>query len=407
MRLLLLACFLLLAPALNAAPPRPPSAVARQSPNDVPVPAVTPAMRRYSRTRYALYFVGTAYGLLALWGVLASGLSARLRTLAENLHGARFWTLLVYYALLTLALAVIESPLAFYSGYGLEHAYGLSDQSFLGWLGDRAKGEAVGWAIYAPLFWLLFWLIGKSPRRWGLWLWGALIPILAFGILLEPVLIEPLFNHFTPLPPGPLRTRLHALAAQAGIPNAPLSVSDQSRRTRTTNAYVTGLGPSARIVIWDTTLQQMPPDEIVAVIGHEMGHYVEKHILWGFAASVLGLLLALPLAQKVAEGFLRRFGPRWRLRGPTDFAAVPVFLLTLNLLSFLADPLTNGASRYIEHRADAYGLRVTHDGPAMARAFVFFARHDLDDPYPPPFIKFWTFTHPPLGERINFVMGRE
>ena len=370
-------------------------------------PAVTPAMRRYSRTRYVLYFFGTAYGLLALWGVLASGLSARLRTVAERLHWARFWTLLVYYALLTLALSVIGFPLGFYSGYWLEHAYGLSSQSFGGWLWDRTEGEVVGLAINVFLFWLLFRLIQESPRRWSLGLWAALVPILAFGIFLEPVLIEPLFNKFSPLPPGPLRTQLHALAVQAGIPNAPIYVADASRRTNTTNAYVTGIGPSARIVLWDTTLTQMPPDEIVGVVGHEMGHYVEKHIYWGFAASVLGLLFALPLAQKLVEGLVRRGGPRWRLTGLTDLAAVPVFLLTVNLLSFLADPLTNGASRYIEHRADAYGLRVTHNGPAMARAFVFFAQHDLDDPDPPPFIKFWTFTHPPLGERIDFVMGRK
>jgi len=363
-------------------------------------------MHRYSRTRYALYFIGTAYGLLALWGVLASGLSARLRTFAERLSRRRFLTLLWYYALLTLALSVIGFPLAFYSGYWLEHQYGLSHQSFGGWLGDRVKGEAVGLAINVPLFWMLFWLIRRSPRRWALWLWGALIPILAFAIFLEPVLVEPLFNTFTPLPPGPLRAKIHVLAVQAGIPNAPILVADQSRRTDTTNAYVTGIGPSARIVLWDTTLKQMPPDEIVAVVGHEMGHYVEKHIVWGFAASVLALLVALPLAQKVVEWLVARYGGRWRLTGLTDLAAIPVFLLTLGLLSFLADPLVNAASRYIEHRADAYGLRVTRNGPAMARAFVFFARHDLDDPYPPPFIKFWIYTHPSLGERIDFVMGR-
>ena len=363
-------------------------------------------MHHYSRTRYALYFFGTAYGLLMLWGVLASGLSARLRTVAERLTRRRFLSLLWYYALLTVTFALLSFPLAFYSGYWLEHQYGLSQQSFGGWLGDRTKGEAVGLAINVLLFWLLLWLIRKSPRRWGLWLWAALIPILAFGIFLEPVLIEPLFNKFTPLPPGPLRTRIHALAVQAGIPNAPISVADESRRTNTTNAYVTGIGPTARIVLWDTTLKQMPEDEIVGIVGHEMGHYVEKHIYWGFAASVLALLVALPLGQKVVEWFLRRCGPRWKLNGITDIAAIPVFLLVVSLGSFLADPLTNGASRYIEHRADAYGLRVTHDGPAMARAFVFFAQHDLDDPYPPPFIKFWTFTHPPLGERIDFVMGR-
>lgn len=405
----LLVCLVLwLTPVLYAAPPRPANAppAAVQVKNDVRPPAVTPTMRRYSRTRYALYFIGTAYGLLALWGVLASGLSARLRAWAEGRHWAKFWTLLVYYALLTLVLVVIQAPLTFYSGYWLEHQYGLSGQSLGGWLSDEAKGTVVSAALNVLLFWLLFWLIEKSPRRWALWLWGALIPILAFGIFLEPVLIEPLFNKFTPLPPGPLRTRIHALAVQAGIPNAPIYVADESRRTNTTNAYVTGIGPSARIVIWDTTLKQLPEDEIVGIVGHEMGHYVEKHIYWGFAATVLALLLALPLVQKIVTWLMARYGPRWRLRGLADFAAVPVFLLTLSVLSFLADPLTNGASRYIEHRADAYGLRVTHDGPAMARAFVFFAQHDLDDPYPPPFIKFWLYNHPPLGERIDFVMGR-
>ena len=145
-----LACLLSLTPILHAAPPRPPNpppVISASAIQDVQVPAVTPAMRRYSRTRYALYFIGTAYGLLALWGVLASGLSARLRTVAEDLHRARFWTLLIYYALLTLALAIIEFPLAFYSGYWLEHAYGLSGQSFTGWLWDRTEGEAVGLAI--------------------------------------------------------------------------------------------------------------------------------------------------------------------------------------------------------------------------------------------------------------------
>ena len=405
----LVCLFLWLTPALHAASSRPalPTSAVGNNPNDVRPPAVTPAMRRYSRNRDILYFVGTAYGMGMLWGVLASGLSARLRTIAERLHWARFWTLLVYYALLTLALAVIGFPLAFYSGYWLEHQYGLSSQSFGGWLADRTKSEAVGLAINVPVLWLVFRLIKKSPRRWALWLWGALIPLLAFGIFLEPVLIEPLFNKFTPLPSGPLRTQIHALAAQAGIPDAPISVADESRRTNTTNAYVTGIGSTARIVIWDTTLKQLPDDEIVGIVGHEMGHYVEKHILWGFAASVLALLVALPLAQKVIEWLMRRCGPRWRLRGLDDFATIPVFLLTVSLLSFLADPLTNGASRYIEHRADAYGLRVTHNGPAMARAFVFFARHDLQEPYPPPFVKFWMDTHPPLGERIDFVMGRK
>ena len=403
--LLLIALLLCLTPLRLQAAPAAAATVSAQS-QDVQVPPVTARMRRYSYTGYALYFFGTAYGLLLLWGLLATGLSARLRDIAERVSRRRFLTLLVYYLLFSLVVAVLDFPLTFYGGFRLDHAYGLSHESLRAWLADQGTSEAVGVAITVPLLWLLFWLIGRSPRRWGLWLWAAAVPILAFGIFLEPILIEPLFNHFTPLPPGPLRTRIHALAVQAGIPNAPIYVADASRRTDEANAYVTGIGPTARIVIWDTTIKELPTDEVVGIVGHEMGHYVEKHIVWGFFAGLLGLLIALPLAQRIIEALTRRCGGRWRLRGLNDFAAVPVLFLVLNGLSFLSDPITNGASRYIEHRADAYGLRVTHNGPAMARAFVFFARHDLDDPDPPPFIKFWLDTHPPLRERINFVMGR-
>ena len=211
-----------------------------------------------------------------------------------------------------------------------------------------------------------------------------------------------------PLPPGPLRAQIEALAAKAGIPNAPIYVVDKSRQTHETNAYVTGIGSSARIVLWDTMLPpRMPQDQVMAIVGHEMGHYVLKHLYWGFLLTVLGLLLALPLAQLFAEWLLRRFGPRWHLGGLTDYAATPALLLTVSLFSFLTAPITNGVSREVEHQADTYGLKITGNGPAMARAFVSLSEQNLSDPNPPPFIKFWLFTHPPLQERINFVLGRK
>ena len=370
-------------------------------------PVVTPEMKRYSEIGYALYFAGTAYSLLALWAVLTSGLSARLRQWVQPLRFSLL-RLLGYYTLLTLALLVVHAPLTVYRGYLLPHQYGLSSQSFGGWLGDVWKSVGVDIATTVPVLWLLFWLMGRSPRRWALWFWAALIPIIAFGIFAAPLIVDPLFNHFTPLPPSPLRSQIEALAAKAGIPNAPVYVVDKSKQTHETNAYVTGIGSSARIVLWDTILPpRMPPDQLQAIIGHEIGHYVLKHLYWGFLLTVLGLLLALPLAQKFAEWLLRRFGPRWRIDGLADYAAVPVLLLTVSLFSFLLAPVTNGVSREVEHQADAYGLQITGDGPAMARAFVTISEQNLSDPNPPPFIKFWLFTHPPLQERIDFALGRK
>ena len=371
------------------------------------LPVVTPQMKRYSEIGYALYFAGTAYGLLALWLVLASGLSARLRQLVQPLRFS-FLRLLGYYALLTLVLLLLHAPLTYYSGYWLPHAYGLSSESFGGWLLDLLKGAAVNLATTVPVLWLLFWLIGRFPRRWALWFWAALVPLIAFGIFAAPLIVDPLFNRFTPLPPGPLRTQIEALAAKAGIPDAPIYVVDKSKQTHETNAYVSGIGSSARIVLWDTILPpRMPQDQLLAIVGHEMGHYVLKHLYWGFLLTVLGLLLALPLAQKFAEWLLRRFGPRWHVDGLTDYAATPALLLTVSLFSFLLAPITNGVSREVEHQADAYGLKVTGNGPAMARAFVTISEQNLSDPNPPPFIKFWLFTHPPLQERINFALGRK
>jgi len=401
---------LLLPPPTDAAPVPPPPVPAAaptiERGEEVRPPVVTPQMTRYSRTRYALYFAGTGWGLLALWGTLATGLSARLRRLAQPLRFS-FFQLTGYYALLTLVLLVVHAPLTWYSGYYLEHAYGLSSQSAGAWAADLAKGVGVDVATTVPILWVLFRLIQRSPRRWALWFWGALIPLIAFGIFAAPLVIDPLFNTFTPMPPGPLKTRIEALAAKAGIPDAPVYVVDKSRQTHATNAYVTGIGSSARIVLWDTTLQRMPPDQVLAVVAHEMGHYVLKHLYWGFLMSVGGLLLLLPLAQKFSEWLLARFGPRWGVHGLTDYAATPVLLLTVSLFSFLLAPITNGVSRAVEHQADAYGLAVTGNRPAMARAFVSLSEQNLSDPNPPAFIKFWLFTHPPLQERINFALGKK
>ena len=399
----------LLLPPPTAAAPAPPAASAAPAAGqgeDVRPPVVTPQMRRYSRTRYTLYFAGTAYGLLALWGTLATGLSARLRRVVQPLRFS-FFQLTGYYALLTLVLLAVHAPLTWYSGYYLEHAYGLSSQGLGAWAGDLAKGVGVDVATTVPILWGLFRLINKSPRRWGVWFWGALIPLIAFGIFVAPLVIDPLFNTFTPMPPGPLKTRIESLAAKAGIPNAPVYVVDKSRQTHSTNAYVTGIGSSARIVIWDTTLQRMPEDQILAVVAHEMGHYVLKHLYWGFLMTVGGLLLVLPLAQTFAERLLARFGPRWGVAGLTDYAATPALLLTVSLFSFLLAPVTNAVSRRIEHQADAYGLAVTGNRPAMARAFVSLSEQNLSDPNPPAFIKLWLFTHPPLQERINFALGKK
>jgi len=371
------------------------------------MPVVTEKMRRWSRIHWTLFFVRTAYSLLILWAILATGLSARMRRAGERTSRFKLIQTLAYYVMFLGVLALANAPFTAYSGYYLPHAYGLSRQSVPSWLGDIAKSYGVDIVTSVPILWGMFWLIGRQPRRWPLFAWLALVPLIAAGIFVMPLIVDPLYNKFTPMPPSPLRDRIHALAVKAGIPNAPILISDVSKQTEETNAYVTGIGSSARIVIWDTTLKRMNDREVAAIVAHEMGHYVEKHIYWGFALSVLALAAGLPLFKVVYERVLARKGHSWRLDGPADLAAIPAVYLIAGIAGFLAMPPQNAVSRYIEHRADAYGLRTGGDPRATAQAFVDLSEQNLSDPDPPAFINFWIGTHPTLKERIEFALAQE
>ena len=218
-------------------------------------------------------------------------------------------------------------------------------------------------------------------------------------------IVSPAFNKYTPLPDTPLRAKILALADRAGITGANVFVEDTSRRTRHVNAYVTGIGPTTRIVINDTALQTLPEDQMLAMIGHEMGHYVEGHLwagmfgadcrVWarfcGFCPALLPILIR---RERQTSG---------GLNGPTDLAAIPLLSLLIALFLIIQAPIASGISRYLEHRADAFGLRLTHLNGAMIRLFIGFAERDYSDPDPPAVLQFWFGTHPTLKERIEFA----
>jgi len=373
----------------------------------VTFPPTTPKMRSFSRICYVLDFVWPAWQLLLLWLILQTGLSARLRDRARALARWRFLELPLYMVLYTLVVTLCNLPLSLWAGYWLTHHYGLSHQPIADWLSDDGKGIAVNFAIRTPVFMVVYWMMTRWPKGWEFRFWLLLIPLIALGIFAQPLIVEPLFNKFTPLPAGQLHDRIHALAVKAGIPNAPILVADMSRQTDETNAYVDGIGSSARIVMWDTTLKKMPDDQIVAVIGHEMGHYVLKHVYWGFVGAVVALLFLLPIIRRIYDAFVRRNGSRWRVDSPGDFAAIPALLFVYILVSFVSDPAVNAVSREVEHQADAYGIQVTGDRIATAKAFVALSRDNLSEPNPPPFIQFWFYNHPTLQQRVDFALGKD
>ncbi|HLJ54028.1 MAG TPA: M48 family metallopeptidase [Chthonomonadaceae bacterium] len=419
----------LIAALLLAALFAPRAALAQNAPSSVIRPAVersdpyTPHLPArayaYHRANRILVFVGIAWRLAGFLLLLGMGISARLRNAAE-----RFWWRLrsgappgeerrrrprapafvataAYYLLYSVYWLVWSLPVGL-ADLAVERRFGFSDETLQLYLKDDLIGLCRGW-VMIPVIWVGYRIYLRWPRAWWLVLSALLVPISLFVTVVYPVVISPLYNHYTPLPAGPLRSELQALAARAGIRNATVLVEDTSLRTSHVNAYVTGIGPSARIVLNDTALQELPRDQILAMVGHEMGHYAERHVLISAAAGAVGTAIILWLLARLLPPLAERCGRRFRLRGLSDLAALPLIFLAIYLVGLAGEPVSSALSRTLEHRADAYGLRLTGLDDATARLMVGFAERDLTDPDPPPLLHLWFGTHPTLKERIAFA----
>jgi Zn-dependent protease with chaperone function len=344
--------------------------------------------------------VALAWIILFLW----SGASKHLSHWAQKRSRSPFWSASLFWIVYQIAKWIVFLPISIYDGYWIPHRFGLSNLAIGAWLLESAKWLGVNTLIGAAIVGAMIVLIRKFPLRWTLIAPAALIPVIAFGIFAAPLMIDPLFNHFTEIPKSaPLHRELQPLLDKAGIGSAQVYIVNKSRQTSETNAYVTGLGGSARIVIWDTLLAKMPPDQVKAVVSHEIGHYAEHHVPIGFALTIIVLLVAFPMAKRIAEWMIGRFGRRWGVRRLDCPAAVPVLVLSFLLLTDIASPVTAMASRYIEHRADSYGIGLSQNRLATARAFVSLSSDNLWSTSPPLWIKCME-DHPSLGDRVEFAL---
>jgi STE24 endopeptidase len=364
---------------------------------------VTDEMRRHSRIGDTLYFVGTAwsFGVMAL--LLLTGLSRRMRDAAARVTKRSFFLAMIYIALFTVALAILEFPLSYYGGFVVPHQFDLTNQSFISWMLDMLKGMAVAIAIGSVVGALAL-LAVRRIRRWWVVLWLASVPLIVLMVVVQPILLDPIFNKFEPLQDEVLRRKLVDLASRAGIEGGRVYQVNKSKQTKTMNAYVTGIGPTNRIVMWDTLLAKMNHDEVLAVMGHEMGHYVMKHVWKTLAFLLASSIVVFYITQRAYEPGLRRWGGRWGVTERGDPASLPWLLLVASALSFLLSPVISGYSRMQEHDADMFSLELTHLNEPFATAFVKMAEDSKRDPSPHPLMKFWSYTHPPIAERIPFAL---
>jgi STE24 endopeptidase len=386
--------------------------LATQSPQQYSLPP--DKLRRaveYAHAGYSLHFASEIYAIAILSAIIATGLSGKFRDWAEAASKRRFVQALIFIPLLLVTNDLLYLPANIF-GQHLERKFDQSIQSWPSWFWDWTKSELIAVICAVPLAWLLYAVIRRSPRRWWLYFWLATLPIIVTVMYLEPMIIEPLFYRFEPLAAThpALVSQLEQLVARGGLAIPPDRMFEMkaSEKLNSLNAYVSGFGGSKRVVVWDTTLQKLTTPEILFVFGHEMGHYVLGHIRNSLLWLSLLLLALLFLGSQIVRAIIARWGGKWRIREPADWASLPVLLLIVATFSFITEPVVNGYSRWHEHQADIFGLEITHaivpdSSAAAAHSFQVMGEIGLDEPNPNHFIEFWLFSHPSTSNRLSFA----
>ncbi len=358
-----------------------------------------------------LYFVTTAWSFVVLYLMLRTRFGVWLRNLAIAASRFRVLQAAIVMSVFVLVVELTQLPFDSYEHH-VSLQYGLSVQHWGSWFWDWGKGLLLAFVIVSFVGWGLYAVLRASPRRWWFYFWLATIPGVIFLIFVAPIWIEPLFNKFEPLTDhhADLVEQIERVVHRGGMDIPPQRMFEMKASEKTTelNAYVTGFGATKRVVVWDTTMEHMSTPQTLFVFGHEMGHYVLHHIPKEMTIILLQLLVLFYLGYRLANWMVARYGAQWGIRDLSDWASLPLLVLIISVLIFLATPAFNAVSRHYEHQADQYGIEVIHGlvpnaQLAAAQAFQILGERSLDYPYVGKLAEFWAWNHPTIRDRMIFV----
>jgi STE24 endopeptidase len=385
------------------------------------------------RIRNILELVDALWGLAVLWLLLATRAAASLEAWTHRICRQRWLQGLLFFAVFLVITTLADLPLDIYRHH-VSRSYGISVSGWGSWLGDLAKGLGLSVLFGSPILLFFNWIVRRWPRRYWLAAWAVTLPLLVISAFAEP-LFEPIFNQYEPLAKShpALVAELEKMVARTGtnIPPDRIFLMKASAKSNGLNAYVSGIGATKRIVVWDTMADRLPGDEILFLCGHETGHYVLRHIPKGLVLTAIALFFVYWACAGIAAWLARRFTARWALNGGESqlnagapsiaFSAMGgnqaplstragfvVLLFTISVAGFVLAPVDNTISRHFEHEADVYGQEAIHGivpdpQKTAVAAFNALGQAWLDDPNPNPFIEFWTYSHPSTEARANFA----
>ncbi len=363
-----------------------------------------------ARTRSDAYFEGGYW--LQLWDfLLASAISllllqtrwsAKMRDFAERMTRFKPVQTGIYWVEYLLVTTLLGFPLAVYEGYTREHQYGLATQTFGPWMGDQFKGLLVNLVLGGVFAIVLFGIVRRLERTW--WIWGAVVAevFLIVVALITPVYLVPIFNTVTPLNDPRLTQPILSMARANGIQAREVYEVDASKQTTRMSANVSGLGKTMRITLNDNLVRRGSPEEVQAVMGHEMGHYVLGHVPQLLTAFLIFAVAAFAFVRWGLDWSLRRWGSVWQIRGPGDPAVLPLVVLLGSVFFFVMTPVLNTYTRTQEHEADMYGINASRQPDGFAQAAIHLAEYRK---MRPGRVEEWIFFDHPSGyNRIHDAM---
>jgi STE24 endopeptidase len=339
-------------------------------------------------------------GVAAL--LLCSPLSRRMRDYGERLTRYKWLQVLIYGALYVVLVTVLTLPWSAYEGFFREHQYGMSNQTLLAWLTDQSKALLLSLILVPVSLALLYAVVRKAGRNW--WLWGALVAValLTFQVLITPTYLEPVFNKFYPLAEGPLKQRLLSMARANGIPTQQIYEFDASKQTTQMSAHVSGLLGTAQVSLNDNLVNRAKPEEVQAVIGHEMGHYVLNHQYKGLLSIGIVMVFGFAFLAWSFDRLSKRYARSWGVRGITDVAGLPLLVALFSVYLFVLTPVLNTLTRNMEAEADAFGLNASRQPDGWAQAVLHLSEYRKMEPSPLEEVVF--FDHPSGWNRIHRAM---
>ncbi|MGB9736173.1 MAG: M48 family metallopeptidase [bacterium] len=352
-----------------------------------------------------------------IWGIFTSvfndilillfffgGILNLYNTWITSLHLSFLSTGILFFLILIYADMFLSIPFSLYQTFRIENKYGFNTMTLKLWFKDFAKSLLISTILLSLVVAIALLIIQKSPLHWWFWVWLFFFLFSIFLMYISPYVIEPLFNKFSPIDDNELIKGIEGLTDKVGIKISKILKMDASKRTKHTNAYFTGIGKVKRVVLYDTLLQSLNKAEILAVLGHELGHWKKKHVLKQMFFIEIFALIVLYVSFKLIQGNVLLL--LFNIQGDSLFAKIVILFLPGTIVSFFFTPLFSFLSRRHEKEADTFACNLIGDKRSLIDALVKLSKDNLSNLHPHPVYSAFYYSHPSVTERINYINSK-